>query len=164
MATKFQLTGAKELSKLLKSVGGKETVRMTRNAVGVSATMVKKAAKSLVKKQKGDLRKSIISRKRRFRGTFVVAAVGSTSRKAHLIEFGVDRHLIQIKNKKVMSTGGQILGTKIDNPEHPGHPAFPFLRPALENNQRQVLDKMGDKFWQQLEAFVDKNTPALLRF
>ncbi|MBV2197457.1 hypothetical protein QNN00_14500 [Bacillus velezensis] len=54
-------------------------------------------------------------------------------------EFGTSPHLIELKNKKVMSDGSNIYGKKVD---HPGHKAEPFVEPALINKQSEALNEM----------------------
>ncbi|MCR9040952.1 hypothetical protein QRX25_10400 [Bacillus sp. L381] len=54
-------------------------------------------------------------------------------------EFGTSPHLIELKNKKVMSDGSNIYGKKVD---HPGHKAEPFVEPALINKQSEALSEM----------------------
>jgi len=50
---------------------------------------------------------------------------------AEAIEYGVDPHVIKVKNKKVLANKkkGQIFGKQV---MHPGQEAQPFMRPALD--------------------------------
>ena len=55
---------------------------------------------------------------------------------AHLVEFGTGPHVIRVKNAEAMGPGGQY--GKVVN--HPGAKPQPFMRPAMQQHEPQVLN------------------------
>ena len=78
----------------------------------------------------GKLKKSVKVKSEGLVNGEVKFSVGSTNRKAHLIEFG---HLL-VKGGP-LSNGGHVVGWV---------PAYPFMRPALESNVRATVEKVRD--------------------
>jgi len=77
-----------------------------------------------------------------------VMYVGSTDRKAHLIEFGTGPHPIAAEFKEALAGKEGVYGTTVF---HPGTPARPVLRPAWEATKEQVLKRFGELIWRQIE-------------
>lgn len=76
----------------------------------------------------GRLKKSIKTKNEGLRNDEVTFSVQTADRKAHLIEHG---HLL-VKGGP-LNAGGHVVGWV---------PAYPFLRPAAENNATQVVEKV----------------------
>ena len=62
--------------------------------------------------------------------------VGTPVEYGPAIEFGSMPHIIKVKDKKVLSDGKRIFGKSV---KHPGNPAQPFLRPALDLTMGHTL-------------------------
>lgn len=54
------------------------------------------------------------------------------------IEFGTPPHVIEIKNKKVLSDGKQFFGTKVN---HPGTRPQPFIRTTFQTKMPDIMAK-----------------------
>jgi len=79
------------------------------------------------------------------------------------VEFGVKPHKIETKKttgrgrrrraidnaKKVLSDGNAIFGTKVN---HPGVDKKPFMRPALDDHESEVRNKIGEVIARRLGA------------
>lgn len=74
--------------------------------------------------------------------------VGSTDRKAHLIEFGTGPHLIRADMKHVLAGKSGIFGRSV---LHPGTPARPVLRPAWDSQQQAMMTTFRTEVWKALE-------------
>lgn len=160
MSAKFDFTGGKELVKMLNQMATpQKSIQFIRNGTNKSAQIVKREAKSKVPVDQGSLRRSIIVKRRKTKNGFVSVSIGSTSPIAHLIEFGVKRHLMnqtrgRTTTKKKVGIGGDVVFNTF---MHSGHPGMPFLRPALESNVLQIVDKIKDETKKSLFRWVDKN-------
>ena len=77
-----------------------------------------------------------------------VVFVGSTDRKAHLIEFGTEPHLLLAKDKKVLASSEAVFGPA---GAHPGTTAQPALRPAWDALRDTVIKTIGQELWAALE-------------
>ncbi|MEH6868948.1 HK97-gp10 family putative phage morphogenesis protein [Bacillus safensis] len=60
---------------------------------------------------------------------------------AHFFEFGTSRHLIEIKNRKIMSDGAKLYGKTID---HPGQRPQPFIEPSFIDKKDEAVKAMAD--------------------
>jgi len=56
--------------------------------------------------------------------------------RAKFIEFGTPPHIIKVKNKKVLSDGKRIFGTKVN---HPGTHPFPFIRNTFHKEFTKIV-------------------------
>lgn len=151
----FDLQGAKELERTLEQLGKTFTRRVLRKALRRAAQPVLAEARRLapvgdtVGKKK--LVRTIVIRDKLTRAQkrharrgippgAVTMFVGSTSPKAHLVEFG---HLL------VRGTG--------DDREVIGHvAAHPFMRPAWERNKGRVLALFRQVLWEEILATIAK--------
>jgi HK97 gp10 family phage protein len=127
------MTGAKELSKLLKKLPVKVEKNFMRQAVRAGARVVVKDARKRVPKNTGNLAKSL----------------GVVSRRAKNITMSVKAR----SGKKQKNDGfyGRFIefGTR-------KMAARPFLRPALESNVSNIIKAMADKLNQAIDKFVKK--------
>ncbi len=82
------------------------------------------------------------------------AVVAFSSKKAHLLEYGTGPHVIpkkgKRKNQKVLKIGDGFAKTVY----HPGSRAFPFLRPALDENKDEVIRVMEDEIQKGINALI----------
>ena len=65
--------------------------------------------------------------------------VGVDKEHAPHVEFGTQPHIITVKSARVLSDGSQIFGVKVN---HPGTPAQPFMRPAMDQNRTNATEIM----------------------
>jgi hypothetical protein len=75
----------------------------------------------------------------------VIAKVKQTGRHAFIgifMEYGVLPHMIWASNAKhSLVINGVPIGRRV---EHPGHPAFPYMRPALDAAAGRAVQAVGD--------------------
>jgi HK97 gp10 family phage protein len=67
--------------------------------------------------------------------------IGTNKEHAPHVEFGTRPHIITIKSARVLSDGKDIFGTQVN---HPGTPAQPFMRPAMDqniNNANEIMKR-----------------------
>jgi phage gpG-like protein len=75
--------------------------------------------------------------------------VGTNVEYASDIEFGTGPHKITVKNAKVLTDGKTFFGKSVN---HPGTPAQPFLRPALDlakGEMLTIIEKNGRFYLQE---------------
>jgi HK97 gp10 family phage protein len=87
----------------------------------------------------GKLFRSIQNRVRQSGPGQMQAVVGPASKEryiANFLEFGTKPHVVEVKDKKALATGGTILGREI---QHPGAAPHPFLRPAFDTGKEDAL-------------------------
>lgn len=121
----------KGLTKRLRNIKDpKAKNRIMRNGLTAGARVIRDRAKELAPIRYGDLQRDIIARSRRqrrgsneIRATVTMKKGSRSARIAHLVEFGTRPH--EIKKLKA---------------QHPGARAKPFLRPAADESDVEVLD------------------------
>lgn len=92
-------------------------------------------------------------------GGLAEGAVVVGSPVGHLVEFGTQPHEITIDDekddKKVLAdpVSREVFGRKV---QHPGTPARPFLRPALDTRAQDALFAFRDKLRELLPGLVRK--------
>lgn len=138
MANELHVSGLSELDRLLKELPAKIEGNIMRGAVRAGAKVMEARAKELVPVDDGDLRDSIKVRAKSKRGqvSATVRAGGKKAFYAHMVEFGTARHFIKPKKRKSLFFAG-IAREVVD---HPGTSPKPFMRPALDNSQREAVD------------------------
>lgn len=108
-----------------------ELTRVERVKLGKIAAVVSRRAKELCLRKTGDLARSIhvVIEGR-------VARIGSNLPHAPIIEMGAKPHVIRPLRKKALwwDTAKSPYG-KVD---HPGTPARPYLRPALDGSRAEI--------------------------
>ena len=144
--------GDKELAKALKMLGSAKVVRaLSRKAIVAANAPIRKAMKAKAPKDKGNLKKSIVSKVRTYPNGNVVGITGprnqlfmdnegrwiNPSRYAHIVEYGAAPHLI----RRVT-----IDGTFYPVVQHPGAPAQPFMRPAWAGSKGAAFNAARRKY------------------
>lgn len=155
----YELSGFKELEKLLKLLPGKVATKIGEQAVRVGANVLKKEIKARAPEF---LKDSIVVKKKRLRSRKTASGVeyvlGSSSPVAHLFEFGVSPHTIIAgesghRSKKTglkKQTGKKVLANQaagiVFGPEvhHPGVAAKPFFRAAIDASFEAYLRRVGE--------------------
>lgn len=137
-----KITGGKQLAANLKSLAsvlGRPLNEASRKALRPTLAAAKKNIKANDSIESGELLKLLtIKRDPASKKDAPVHMVGPDSKKsahyrvAHLIELGTAPH-------------------DVDGKPHPGANAAPFLRPALEETQDEVLRLLGEEFGTALE-------------
>jgi len=138
MANELHVSGLSELDRLLKELPAKIEGNIMRGAVRAGAKVMETRAKELVPVDDGDLRDSIkvSTKSKRGKVSATVRAGGKKAFYAHMVEFGTARHFIKPKKRKSLFFAG-IAREVVD---HPGTSPKPFMRPALDNSQREAVD------------------------
>jgi HK97 gp10 family phage protein len=118
----------------------KKVDALVRTAVLAGARVVRDRARQNAPIRTGDLKKDIIARTRRrrrgdtsTRATVTIKPKSRSRHIAHLVEFGTDPH----EQKKL-------------NKVHPGAKAKPFLRPAADENDKEIFDAVVEKARERL--------------
>jgi HK97 gp10 family phage protein len=124
---------------------------MLRGAMRAGAQVIQEEVKARVPQDTGALKESIRIRSGNKDGkVYSYVQVGRSKKKddpwyAHLVEYGVKPHVIiaggGTKKGKALAAGARILGEKVD---HPGAPAKPFMRPALDSKAATALDTIAE--------------------
>jgi HK97 gp10 family phage protein len=149
MAKRSSVTGAKAINAAFKQVVPGLTVpinQASRAALKPLLAAAKRNLKANGNVQSGQLLKSLTVKKRAGKSIRVhehlvgPASANPHYRLAHLIEFGTAPHMI---------------GEKL----HPGARAFPFLRPAFEETQAEVIERFGA----EIGPAVEKRAAYLAR-
>lgn len=142
----------KELKKALKtiSVYDHKSYERIEKALEDGVADVKRGAESRAPVNSGKLKKSIFTRTSK---TSLVGYVGAKAPHAHLVEFGVKRVKVDLKDEDTLSkrrarkgakimtvkgnkAGGTGFGSKI---EIPTRPKRPFMQPAFEEARPKIV-------------------------
>lgn len=102
----------------------------------------------------GDLRNSvrISMRFKQGRITADVKAGNAKAFYAHMVEFGTARHFIKAKNRKSLFYSG----SGVEQVEHPGAKAKPFMRPAIDNKANAAIDALSEYIVTRLPKEIEK--------
>ncbi len=132
----MKTTGLKEVKTALRKLPDSTAKGVMRRVMKKVLIPVRDQAKMLAPKDDGDLKESIVistrlskAQKRKFRKhdpSDVSMFVGAGPLEhAHLQEYGTDHHGVQ-----------------------------PFMRPAWDNNKRQVFNNIRDEMWKEIKKTV----------
>lgn len=144
MATTFnmRITGLAELQRALENAG-KNMPKELKDAMNKSTVKVKNDARKIkagsFKNQTGNLRRSI------FRNVTVTAGdlkgiVATDQKYSKYVEFGTRPHTILPKRGKYLAFKGStgiVFARKVN---HPGSKPYPFMKPALEDNIKNITN------------------------
>lgn len=67
-------------------------------------------------------------------------------------ETGAQPHEVEPRNDTILWFGGREGSQFAPKVDHPGIPADPFLRPAVDSHGKQAIEKIGEVFKKALEA------------
>jgi len=152
-AFSFQLSGVKELTKLLDqlpTVAMRKTV--IRNALKKAGQPIAEAAKANAPVVTGKLRDSIkvstsliaSQRKGRQNRSVVTVYVGSSSPLAHLVEFGTVERILKEPRQVFFNGRWAVIRTTGYTPPNP------FLRTAWDSTKRVALKVFAEEMEQQI--------------
>lgn len=147
------IKGFENLAQVLKSFPQTVARRILSRAVYAGATVVRDDARARAPVKTGKLRKSIkIKSAKSRRGTIEkVFRVYVAAYYGHMVERGTKAHRITRVNAKALKIGRNYR-VEVD---HPGIVSpKPFLRPALDENTRSIVDAMRDKLRAGIEQYV----------
>jgi hypothetical protein len=146
----MKLSGGPELVALLDQLPAKIGRNVVRSGVRAAAKVVQMEARATVRRRSGTLARSL-KLSTDTQGTIISAKVKARGPRAFVapfIEYGVAGHTIKPKkNKKALTIGDRVLSGPF---EHPGHRAFPFMRPALDSKATEAINVMGEYIRQRL--------------
>lgn len=161
------MTGVKELERNLKKLELKQAKNVLRASIRAGGRVVVKAARNNLPGNYITLRKSLTVKVKRQRSpVYIEAVVGMTVGKTakyngwygHIVEFGADPHTIPATIKPGSSYKNKTLKlndkTYRATVNHPGLPARAFLRPAFENNVKQVEKSFSGKLWEGIKKVL----------
>jgi HK97 gp10 family phage protein len=151
MADFLWVKGGGDIARALEQFAPNLERNMLRGALRAGAQVIQEEAKARVPQDTGALRDSLRVKTGAQGGkVYAYVQAGRSKKKgdpwyAHLVEYGVKPHVIiaggGTKKGKALAAAGRILGEKVD---HPGAPAKPFLRPALEAKAQSAIDSVAD--------------------
>lgn len=157
------IKGLAELDKVLRDLPGKLARNVVRGSLRAAATVVADEARVRAPVRTGGLRESIRVSTRVVHGVpqaKVVAGTKSGKKTkgghdvfyAHMIEGGTAAHTIEPKNRRALKLGGFFEDEQfVASAEHPGFPARPFMRPAMDAKFRQAVLAARDYAYARLE-------------
>lgn len=141
MSMSFDLGGVTQLTRLLRDYPKKIQDSIIDSAVGAGATLIRKRAQQNIQAngsvRTGKLLRSL--RTRKVRGTHGVYRIytDSTAPHSHLVEYGTVKRVLAAPRPAR-------IGNNIAWITHTGTmPAKPFFRPAIDENQREILEKIA---------------------
>ncbi len=140
-----KITGTKEIIGKLLQLAEKVASEHAKEAMRKGAEIIRDEASSRAPRRTGRLAKSIVIEEREdgfyvgpekdvFYGLFV--------------EYGTSGHKIKPKLRKALASGGIIFGKDV---QHPGIAPSPFLRPALDEKKKAVMEAVRDELKRRLE-------------
>lgn len=166
-----EVSGTKELDRMLSVLPDQIAQKVLRGAVLAGATEMKRQAKRRCPIKSGRLRRSIrVKYKRIGRGSRtgrVFYQVGPSERYGHLVEFGTGFHVIKpslsrrikrrvagenVSSKWALGKNG-MFGKRVN---HPGATPQPFLRPAFDEGQDDIIRAMKRRIGTGIEKEARK--------
>ena len=154
------IKGLAELQAVLNTLPAKLERNIMRAALRQGANVIMRQARENITAidavDTGIMRKGIRVSTEAKGGT-VIAKVRATGKHAHIanwIEYGVEPHSIK-KGAKAKS------GTNPSANPHPGFPAKPFLRPALDTETQAAVIAVGNTIKARLLTKHGIDTPAI---
>jgi HK97 gp10 family phage protein len=105
-------------------------------ALTAACKLVQSTAKPLAPVKEGELRASIV-----YKVSGEEGRIGTNVDYAPHVEYGTKAHEIKVKNAKVLTDGKSFFGKTVN---HPGTTAQPFMRPALDNNRKNIEKLIGE--------------------
>lgn len=148
-----KLKGGPELQKLLDTLPVRLERNILRAGLRAGATIVRDAARNNINNDTGALAKSVRVSTRAKGGVVsaTVKAGNAAAPYAGMVEFGTSPHLLNKganQKSKVLNIAGKLISGKI---EHPGAKPAPFLRPAIDQNQAEVIQAVGNRIRDRLK-------------
>lgn len=158
-SAKFE--GVTQLQRQLRELPKRVAKKVTRNAVNAGARIVSRDAKRLARRGATKLLAKSIGVKGKQSKQGFYAKIGARRgyatevngrkydpvRIVHLIEKGTKPHQIRMRG---------MVGKKARVIKHPGSRAYPFIKPALDNNLGQVQATMRNKLWAGIQEEAKK--------
>lgn len=148
-----EIKGLAELQEVLKSFPQRVAKNIMSRSVYAGAAVVRDDARKRAPTGKtGKLKKSIRIKKARARrgSTEVIYRVYTAAYYGHMVERGTKAHHIERVNAKALKIGKDY----IIEFDHPGAKKKPFLRPALDENTRAIIDAMRLKMKAGIDLYV----------
>lgn len=156
-----QVKGLAELKAALLQLPEKIERNIMRGAIRAGLKVTKERAQQLIHPVSGDLANSVRVGTKTKGGAVIGTVTAGASKKdkrpyyAHMVEFGTKRHVIKARRGKLLAIGV----AKVD---HPGARPHPFMRPALDATQAQVLDAVREYIRARLATKHGIDVPAPL--
>ena len=144
----FKLEGMPSLLKKLEALPMKISKRILGRAVGAGARYIRDEAKRLCPVKSGELRKSIKAKKKRTLLLRQKYHVATSSRIAHLVEFGTAPHPIPARSRGILRIRGRFAGGSV---MHPGSPPRSFLRRAMEEGAPEAIRRITESLRRNLK-------------
>lgn len=143
--------GIEELNQVLDGLAGDKKLsgKVVRGILNKGAKPIIDDAKNRVAKENGDLQKSIGTIPGRGRGKGEQVYVGPRrggrfkGYAGHLVEYGTAPHIIRAK-----AAGGQLHlrgNVFVEQVQHPGAAAKPFMRPAFDTKKDEAIGIIKDE-------------------
>ncbi len=156
MTLQAKVEGSQQLQKLLKNLPERLQRKVLNSVVSAGAQVVVRHAKKNLRQgghvESGNLLRSISKKKAKGKqGVYHVYTRPGIGSHAHLVEFGTGPRTLKKPVPFEISPGEWI------TLKHTGSmPATPFFRPAIDENQREVLEKMMLQMAKRMAAETKK--------
>lgn len=145
--TRVSVESLKEFESALKRVSAAVSGRAQAAALTIAADeILVPAAQKKVPRLSGELAESIRTEAISASAANASVAVGTDVFYAGFIEFGTAGHRIE-PNGKALRIGDEYRRRA----EHPGASPRPFLRPAYDENQQKISERVADELRKRLE-------------
>jgi HK97 gp10 family phage protein len=142
------MSGGREFHAFLQQLPVKAEKNILRAALRAGGNEFKEEARLNVPVDDGDLRASIRVTTRSKGGTVYASlkAGGKRAPHAHLVEFDTGAHKITAKPQHALAFNG----IAVNEVDHPGTKAQPYMRPAFDTKVRAAVAAVGVKIRQRL--------------
>ncbi|MDR7331762.1 HK97-gp10 family putative phage morphogenesis protein [Roseateles asaccharophilus] len=156
-----KVKGLAELKAALAQLPEKIERNIMRGAIRAGLKPLKEQAAANIRSVSGQLADSVRVGTKTKKGAVIGTVTAGVSKKnkrpyyAHMVEFGTKRHIIKARRGKLLAIGV----AKVD---HPGARPKPFMRPALDATQAQVLEGVREYVRTRLATKHGIDVPAPL--
>ncbi len=136
------IKGLDQLQALMNTLSVKIETNIMRSALRAGANVIRDEVRQSSPFKTGLLRKGIKVKTGSRRGvvTATIKAAGKHGYLASWIEYGTAAHVIKARRAKGLAINGELAAVV----HHPGMPARPFMRPALDTRAQAALMAVGE--------------------
>jgi HK97 gp10 family phage protein len=144
----IRFEGVREFAKALRQLPDAVAAEALETALAAGAGPIRERATQLARRRSGKLAGSIRILASESTRASAAVSVGTKVKYAHLIEFG---HRL-VRGGSLRQGTGRVVGTV---------PAFPFLRPAVDEQRELILRRIGQVLGAQIEAAFRRTAPRV---
>lgn len=156
-----KVKGLAELKAALAQLPEKIERNVMRGAIRAGLKATAQRAEQNIRSVSGELASSVRVGTKVKNGQVIGTVTAGVSKKnkrpyyAHMVEFGTQAHIIKARRGKLLAIG-------VAKVEHPGAKPRPFMRPALDATQAQVVEGVREYIRTRLATKHGIDVPAPL--